>query len=94
MNKEEQEVIWFAGALAVMGAIIGLGKLLQSREPITFRLAVGRAIVTAGLAVGAFTLLAFIPDAPKQLIAGVAVIMASLGESGIETLIRVKLGKK
>ncbi|RNM50610.1 holin, partial [Salmonella enterica] len=36
-------------ALAVMGAMIALGKLLNSDEPITLRLVTGRVIVGSGL---------------------------------------------
>lgn len=63
-------------------------------ERITWRLAIGRAIVTAGLAVAAFSVLAFIPDAPKLLIAGVSALAASLGESGIERIIKDRFREK
>ncbi|MEH3580629.1 holin, partial [Enterobacter cloacae] len=36
-------------ALALMGAMIALGKLLNSNETITLRLVVGRVIVGGGL---------------------------------------------
>ena len=93
MNQEETRAISFAMLLAAVGAVIGIGKLLQSDEPITLRLAVGRAIVTAGLAVSAFALLAFLPNASDMVIAGFAVLLASMGESAIERYIRDRLKK-
>ncbi len=40
-------------ALAVMGALIALGKMLSSGEPITLRLVAGRVIVGSALSVAA-----------------------------------------
>ena len=94
VTEKEQEWLWFGGILALIGAVIGLGKLLQSKEPLTLRLAIGRMIVTSGLSVGAFTLLVFIPDASKPLIVGVAVMIGSIGESSIEAIVRNYLSKQ
>ncbi|EBO7393334.1 holin, partial [Salmonella enterica] len=40
-------------ALAIMGALIALGKMLNSDEPITARLVLGRVIVGSALSVAA-----------------------------------------
>lgn len=49
-------------ALAIMGALIALGKMLNSDEPITARLVLGRVIVGSALSVAAGVALYFVPD--------------------------------
>lgn len=91
MNPQESP-LGFIAILAAIGAAIGLGKLLDSQERITPRLVVGRAIVTAGIgaAAGAATLL--FPSADPVVLYGLAAGIASLGTSGVEMLLRRKLG--
>ncbi|RYA89665.1 holin, partial [Enterobacter cloacae complex sp. 742-ADZ3-9B] len=48
--------------LAVMGALIALGKLLSSNEPVTARLAIGRVIVGSALSVAAGSALYLVPE--------------------------------
>ncbi len=74
------------GWLAGIGAAIGLGQLLLSDEPITWRRVVGRALVTGGLALGAAAALVWIPGLPFPALAGIAAATASLGTSGLERL--------
>lgn len=82
----------FIGILAGIGAAIGLGKLLNSDEKITPRLVLGRAVVTGGIgaAAGAGTLL--FPTADPVVLYGLAAAIASLGTSGLELLVKKKLG--
>jgi hypothetical protein len=82
----------FIGILAGIGAAIGLGKLLNSTEKITLRLATGRAVVNAGIgaAAGAGTLM--FPTADPVVLYGLAAGIASLGTSGLELLVKKKLG--
>lgn len=47
-------------ALAIMGALIALGKMLNSDEPITARLVLGRVIVGSALSVAAGVALYFV----------------------------------
>ncbi len=94
MQKEEAEALIFAGIVGFFGAIVGLGKLLQSGEKITFRLAMGRSIVTSCLCMSAFALLVWIPDVPKVALLGVAAVLASLGESALERIIYSRLHSK
>lgn len=91
MQKEEADALLYAGLMGVIGAVIGLGKLLQSGEKISLRLALGRAIVTSGLGVSAFALLVLIPDVPKVALVGVSALLASLGESAVERILYSKL---
>lgn len=77
--------------LASLGAMIGLGHLLSSPEVITIRKAVGRAVVSGGLAlIGGLMLLVPMKGLPQAwyLIVAIAAgaALASLGTSGIERL--------
>jgi hypothetical protein len=75
---------WLAG----MGALIGLGQLFLSDEKITLRRALGRAIVTAGISVGAASILTMMPQLPFTAMIGIAAATASLGTAGLEQLLR------
>ncbi|SPA50617.1 holin [Cupriavidus taiwanensis] len=78
--------------LTGMGVIIGLGKLLASNERFTWRLAIGRSIISAGLAVAAGSLLAFIPGLSQMALLGLAAASAVLGEQFLEKVIHLKAG--
>jgi len=79
-------------AMAALGALVGLGRLLASKEPMSLRLAVGRAIVSAGLAVAAGALLAFLPGLSQTALIGLAAASAVLGEQFLERIINAKTG--
>lgn len=79
MHDHEKSLI----LLLVMGAIIGLGKLLASSEPITWRLAIGRTILGSATATVAGVVLLSIPDiSPLALIA----IGSALGIAGSQVI--------
>lgn len=82
----------FIAILAGIGAAIGLGRLLDSAEKITPRLVIGRALVNAGIGAvaGAGTLL--FPSADPIVLYGLAAGLASLGTSGVELILKKKLG--
>ena len=58
--------------LAVMGALIALGKLLSSNEPVTARLAIGRVIVGSALSVAAGSALYLVPELHPLALLGIA----------------------
>ena len=93
MQNEEQRLLVAALSIAGVGALIGFGKLLQSKVQITWRLAIGRAITTGALSVCAFAVLAWIPDANIPAIMGIGVFLASLGDSAIENIINSYVNK-
>ncbi|MDR5879009.1 holin [Caballeronia sp. LZ032] len=76
--------------LVGMGVVIGIGKLLASDEKFSWRLAVGRAIVSAGLSVAAGALIAFIPGLNQMALIGLAAASAVIGEQFLEKLIHLK----
>ena len=80
------------GLVALIGVVIGVGKLLESKEPLTWRLAAGRAVVSAGLAVSAAALLAFIPGLSQAALIGLASAMSVLGEQFLERVLKAKAG--
>jgi hypothetical protein len=76
--------------LALSGAVLGMGRLLASNQVITLRLLTGRAILASGLAVGAGSVLTFVPNLNLLAICGLAALFATLGEQFIEKLINAK----
>jgi hypothetical protein len=79
--------------LVGMGVVIGVGKLLASDEKFSWRLAIGRAIVSAGLSVAAGALIAFIPGLNQMALIGLAAASAVIGEQFLEKLIHLKSGE-
>lgn len=79
---------------AGVGALIGIGQLLLKDDPITLKRAVGRAIVTAGLSVAAFSILTISPGVSIEAIIGCAAALASLGTTGLERLAARWLDRK
>lgn len=73
--------------LWIIGSVIGLGQLLISDAPLTWRAAAGRAIVSGGLATIAGSLLLVFAGTPNLALFGVAAALASLGTSMIERVI-------
>lgn len=76
------------GLLVVTGIILSAGQMLLSREVITVRIAIGRAIVSGGLGAAAGAFLAMFPDLPNTALVGIACVLVSLGTSSLERLLR------
>jgi hypothetical protein len=83
-----RETIYQAMAFALVGVLIAIGQIMQSREPITWRAAVGRCITTGGIALVAGSALALFPGLPFIAQVGIAAALASLGNSGLEMLVQ------
>lgn len=78
--------------IALGGLVLGLGRLLASNEKLTWRLAIGRAIVSAGVSIGAGAVLLVVPEIPVLALVGIAALAAVLGEQFIEKLIQDRYG--
>jgi len=89
-TKEEGLIYW----LFAVGCLVGVGKLLASNEPITWRKALGHGIVSGGIGGAAALISIPIPDAPWPVIVGTACAMASLGASTLAVLAQKYLEKK
>lgn len=82
-------VFWF------IGATIGIGQHLLSPDSFSWRVVVGRALSTGGLAVVAGTLLLMHPTMPPLAQMGIAAAIASLGTTALEAaFLRYVLGRK
>jgi hypothetical protein len=77
-------------ALAIMGAVIALGKMLNSDEPITARLVLGRVIVGSALSLLAGVALYVVPDIHPLALAGIGSGLGILGLNGVEAWLRKK----
>jgi len=84
--KNEPEI--FISVLAVIGAAIGLGKLMNSDDPITTRIVLGRAMATAGIGAAAGAAALLFPSADSIVLYGLASGLASLGTSGLELVLK------
>lgn len=89
-SHQEGLLFW----LATIGAVVGLGKLLVSSEPLTWRKAVGHGIVSAGLAASATLILIPLPDVPAPVLLGLAAFVSSLGASTITMLLQKHIERK
>lgn len=76
----------------IMGALIGLGQLLNSEEKLTWRYVFGRAIVSAGLAACAPVVLIFFPSIPATVQFAMSALFASLGTSALQSVLQRFLG--
>lgn len=84
----------FLGALALIGALVGLGKLFASSEPLTRRIVVGRALTHAGLGATAGAITLLFPSSSPIVMYGIAAGMASLGNSALEHLLQARFPTK
>ena len=82
-----------AASFVIVGTLIAIGQMLQSKEPLTWRIAIGRCITTAGFAVVAGSSLALFPGLPYVAVLGIAAALASLGNSGLEMLVQRLLAR-
>lgn len=94
MNSEEYgEAMRAFTSLSLIGLVVGIGQLLASRERLTWRIVVGRALSSAGLGASTGIALAWMPGLPLTAQLGLAALIASLGTSGLERLLQKFLGR-
>lgn len=75
-------------ALLVVGAGIGLGKLLVSNEQITPRLAIGRAILGGATSTVAGVALMQFPNLPLPALVGIGAGLGILGAQYLEAWLK------
>ena len=88
------DLIWYAVGALIGAGIVGISKAMLSKEALTYRLVIGRFIAHAGWGAGAFTALLYDSSFSPLGVAALAVLMASLGESGLEMMLRIWRGSK
>lgn len=86
MQEHEKGVL----ALVLLGAAIGLGKLLASDEVITKRLALGRAILGSATSTIAGVALVQFPAIPLPALIGIGAGLGILGAQYLEAWLRRK----
>lgn len=89
MQEHEKGVLY----LIVIGAVIGLGKLLVSSEKITGRLALGRAILGGATSTVAGVVLAQFPTIPLPAIIGVGSALGILGAQFLEAWLKTRVNQ-
>lgn len=100
MAPPVDELMTWAGALlkgAVLsgvGALIAVGQILSSREPITWRIALGRCLTSSGIALAAGAVLTWANVSDPLALVGVAAALSSLGTSGLERVVQRAIGIK
>jgi len=86
MSPGEQQVTKTVAVLGLAGFIAGLGTLLASKEHLTVRIVIGRAISSIVLGVTASLSILWYPDITLETKIAIACGIASLGTSGLERL--------
>ncbi|VWD62543.1 holin [Burkholderia contaminans] len=89
LNAHEKELL----TLVVLGAVIGLGKLLVGGERLTVRILLGRMIIGAGLSSSAGAILIMFKELEPTALIGVASAIGILGQSVLEATAQRFLGR-
>lgn len=79
--EEHEKTIW---GLLIIGSLIAIGKALNSDEPITPRLFIGRVILGAGTSMMAGAVLIWIPGLSLIAIVGLGSALGIAGHQAIE----------
>jgi hypothetical protein len=87
MAPKRVDIAFFSWSV-ILGGLIGLGQILDSSERLSWRIVVGRALVSAGLASMAPVLLVWLPGMPRTAEFAAAAVLASAGTSGLQMLVR------
>lgn len=90
---ERWEDIWLALGFWSLGATIGIGQHLMSKDPFSLRIVIGRALSVGGLAACAGLIVVPHPEAPLLAQIGLAALIASIGVNGIEAAVRRYLSR-
>ena len=85
-------IAWLAG----VGALVAVGRALTNKEPLSWRVVIGRVILGSALSTVVAVMLIPFPDAPMPVLIGAGAALGILGEQVLELLARrviaVKLG--
>lgn len=79
--------------LTIMGALIGIAKLLVSSEAITFRVVLGRTLLGSATSLIAGCVLIKIPNIDPLALLGVGSALGIIGQQYIEKCLRKRLDK-
>ena len=80
--------------LAGIGALIGIGKLLQTNQPLTWRLVIGRMITGSAVSTVAGWSLIHIPDMPFSAVMALGSALGILGAEFLEQWMKKAANKR
>jgi len=80
--------------MAAIGAAVGVAQVLMSKDPVTVRSTVGKAIANAVLAVSAAATLAVVPGLNPFVLTGISALVATLGTEGLQKLFQKYVNKE
>ncbi|KVE27261.1 holin [Burkholderia singularis] len=86
MQEHEKTIL----ELIIMGALIGIAKVLVGHENLTFRLVIGRAMLGSATSMVAGIALLQIPDLPPIALLGIGSALGIIGSQYLEVLLRRK----
>lgn len=86
MKEHEKTIL----ELIIMGALIGIAKLLVSSEQLTFRVVFGRALLGSATSMVAGIALLQIPNLDPLALLGIGSALGIVGSQYIEILLRRK----
>lgn len=84
LSPHEKSVLTLAG----IGALIGLGKVLNNAEPMTVKLVIGRVILGSAASMVAGVALIQFPDLHPVAINGLGAAFGIVGYQGVELWLR------
>ncbi|MFM0326074.1 phage holin family protein [Caballeronia glebae] len=84
MQEHEKTIL----ELIIMGALIGIAKVLVGSETLTFRLIIGRAVLGSATSMVAGVVLVQIPNLDPIALLGVGSALGIVGSQYIELLLR------
>ncbi|AZP51358.1 holin [Rahnella aquatilis] len=86
MQEHEKSIL----SLILLGALIALGQMLVSSEPMTGKLFFGRIILGSATSMVAAAALIWIPDISPVAIAGLGAALGIIGHQTVEIWLRKK----
>lgn len=73
--------------LWTVGTLVGVGQLLTSADPLSWRRVLGRALVSGGLGASSSAVMLWVEGLPFAAYLGLAAALSTLGASGIEKIL-------
>lgn len=86
MQEHEKNILW----LLMLGAVIAVGQVLSSQEPITLRLFVGRIVLGSATSMAAGAALIWVPGLSPLAIVGLGAALGIAGHQAVELWLRRK----
>jgi hypothetical protein len=89
MQEHEKSILM----IIVIGGLIGMSKLLVTKEPLSARLIIGRTILGAATSLIAGVVLLQMPNIPPLALVGIASGLGILGSTFIEEYLKKNVDK-